>query len=208
MGVAEAVGGGYCRLRMPLRLALGVRGTVAGPRLGALEGAGGGGYLPPFPMHPWVGPGQRVGDGGGARARGRGTAVVHLRARADRNNCANRPQNGHRAPAVPKRHLTRCGMLHASRRWWGGTHPSPKAQTWQQARPDTVKRKPWPPAKINTAEPIHRGVCSLRMALGQAGFQLEGGVDRAPWLDPPPPKKGSIDRTPKILPRLTPGPRR
>ena len=36
--VAKAVGGGYCRLRMPLRLALGVRGTVAGRRLGALPG--------------------------------------------------------------------------------------------------------------------------------------------------------------------------
>ena len=44
--VAEAVGGGYCRLQMPLSLELGVRGTVAGRRLGALEG-GGGGYLPP-----------------------------------------------------------------------------------------------------------------------------------------------------------------
>ena len=42
--VAQAVGGGYCRLQMPLRLALGVRGIVAGHRLGALEG---GGYLPP-----------------------------------------------------------------------------------------------------------------------------------------------------------------
>ena len=30
--VAEAVGGGYCRLQVPLRLALGVRGTVAGRR--------------------------------------------------------------------------------------------------------------------------------------------------------------------------------
>ena len=39
--VAEAVGGGYCRLQMPLSLALGVRGTVAGHRLGALEGGGG-----------------------------------------------------------------------------------------------------------------------------------------------------------------------
>ena len=39
--VAKAVGGGYCRLQMPLRLALGVRGTVAGHRLGALEGGGG-----------------------------------------------------------------------------------------------------------------------------------------------------------------------
>ena len=52
--VAKAVGGGYCRLQMPLRLALGVRGTVAGHRLGALEGrglaqglGGGGGGVPP-----------------------------------------------------------------------------------------------------------------------------------------------------------------
>ena len=33
--VAKAVGGGYCRLQMPLKLALGVRETVAGRRLGA-----------------------------------------------------------------------------------------------------------------------------------------------------------------------------
>ena len=39
--VAEAVGGGYCRLRMPLKRALGVRETVAGRRLGVLEGGGG-----------------------------------------------------------------------------------------------------------------------------------------------------------------------
>ena len=49
-GVAEAVGGGYCRLQMPLKLALGVRGTVAGHRLGALEG--GGGTSPPFQCIP------------------------------------------------------------------------------------------------------------------------------------------------------------
>ena len=51
--VAKAVGGGYCWLQMPLRLALGVRGTVAGKRLGALDGGG----LPPppfqcIPAHP------------------------------------------------------------------------------------------------------------------------------------------------------------
>ena len=33
--VAKATGGGYCQLQMPLRLALGVRGTVAGHRLRA-----------------------------------------------------------------------------------------------------------------------------------------------------------------------------
>ena len=43
---------------------------------------------------------------------------------------------------------------------------------------------------------------------GASGLAIEegGGVDRAPWLaPPPPPKRGSIDRTPKILLRLTPG---
>ena len=46
--VAKAAAGGYCRLQMPVKLALGVRGTVAGHRLGALEGV----PPPPFPMHP------------------------------------------------------------------------------------------------------------------------------------------------------------
>ena len=49
--VAEAVGGGYCWLQMPLRLALGVRGTAAGRRLGALEG----GQLPLFQCIPGTG---------------------------------------------------------------------------------------------------------------------------------------------------------
>ena len=49
--VAKAVGGGYCQLQMPLSLALGVRGTVAGHRLGALEKGGGG--TSPLRMHPW-----------------------------------------------------------------------------------------------------------------------------------------------------------
>ena len=40
--VAKAVGGSYCRLQMPLKLALAVRGTVAGHRLDALVGGGGG----------------------------------------------------------------------------------------------------------------------------------------------------------------------
>ena len=46
--VAKAVGDGYCRLQMPLELALAVRETVAGHRLGALEG----GYIPPFQCIP------------------------------------------------------------------------------------------------------------------------------------------------------------
>ena len=37
----KRLGGDYDRLQMPLRLALAVRGTVAGHRLGTLEGGGG-----------------------------------------------------------------------------------------------------------------------------------------------------------------------
>ena len=40
--VAKAVGGGYCRLPKPFKLAPAVRETVAGDRLGALEAGGGG----------------------------------------------------------------------------------------------------------------------------------------------------------------------
>ena len=62
--VAEAVGGGYCRLRMPLKAAVAVGGTVAGHRLGALEG----GCLPPFQCTP-----------GRAFTRGVGLGWVGLR---------------------------------------------------------------------------------------------------------------------------------
>ena len=52
MDVADAGGGGYYRLQLKLTLA--VWGTVAGRRLGALEGGvgGGGGYTPPFQFIP------------------------------------------------------------------------------------------------------------------------------------------------------------
>ena len=52
---AKAVAGGYCRLQMPLKLTLAVRRTVAGRRLGALEG---GGVPPPLPIHPFLGGGS------------------------------------------------------------------------------------------------------------------------------------------------------
>ena len=59
--VAEPVGGGYCRLQMPSSLALGVRGTVAGRRLGDLKGGWG---VPPPPSNaslpPPLLPGGRV----------------------------------------------------------------------------------------------------------------------------------------------------
>ena len=62
--VAKAVGGGCCRLQMPLRPALGVGGTVAGHRLRALEGEGGGSQMPWRP-----GTGGQGQSGGGHRLR-------------------------------------------------------------------------------------------------------------------------------------------
>ena len=60
--VAKAVGGGYCRLQMPLRLAVAVRGTVAGHGLGALER---GRQPPPFQCIPPLGTWASGGGGGG-----------------------------------------------------------------------------------------------------------------------------------------------
>ena len=89
--VAKAVGSGYCRLQMPLNAALAVRGTVAGHRLGALEGGGGWhkasvsdlegeGLPPPLLLHPCPPPpspsnsAPKVGSPGGrsSRREGRG----------------------------------------------------------------------------------------------------------------------------------------
>ena len=57
--VAKAVGGGYCRLQMPLKLALGIRGAAAGHRLGALEGEGA--ASPPFNASLWGGVSSTTG---------------------------------------------------------------------------------------------------------------------------------------------------
>ena len=51
-GVAEAVGGGYCRLQMPLKPALGVNETVAGHRLGALEEGSPSNHCPTILFYP------------------------------------------------------------------------------------------------------------------------------------------------------------
>ena len=62
---AKAVGGGYCRLQMPLKLALAGRETVAGHGLGALEG----GTSPPPPNASWGGRGARHRKSGAAERK-------------------------------------------------------------------------------------------------------------------------------------------
>ena len=69
----QEVAGGYYRLQMPLRLALTVRGTVAGRRLGALEGGGGN---PPLPMHPCLTPNPKAVGGGCQSGWGRLLSVA------------------------------------------------------------------------------------------------------------------------------------
>ena len=74
--VAKAVVGGYCWLQMPLRLALAVRETVAGRRLGALEG---GGYAPPPPNSTHTGgtlPPFQCISGGGVGGHKEGRALI------------------------------------------------------------------------------------------------------------------------------------
>ena len=53
----KRLGGGYCRLRIPLKPAFGVRETVARRRPGALEAQG----VPPPPCQCIPGQGQAVG---------------------------------------------------------------------------------------------------------------------------------------------------
>ena len=80
---------------MPLKLALGVRGTVAGPRLGAQEG-GEGGYLPMHP-HPWGRGGGGECARQGAEGGGRGlwsTATWQIKVEAPLQSCWAATQAG------------------------------------------------------------------------------------------------------------------
>ena len=66
--IAKAVGGGYCRLPMPMKLARAVRETVAGHRLRTLEGGGGCSPFQCIPAPPKKITKQRPdGDGGVVR---------------------------------------------------------------------------------------------------------------------------------------------
>ena len=81
--------------------------------------------------------------------------------------------------------------------------PSPlSVPVSRSPRPTDSAPRPMMPCSVGTtmrASPVP--------PTGEAGFSFPGGGGS---IEPsaPPPKKGSIHRTPKILPRLTPGPRR
>ena len=141
-GVAEAVGGGYCRLQIPLSLSLGVKETVAGHRLGALEG--GGGYLPPpLPMHPcppppcpWPVPFLRWGGGVSYFQRGRGCPVAE----------ADRGPRGCRA-----RHCA-CSHCRFAETCGGAMCLCPSARAVHQGP------RPPPPVPVTPVYPLHRPV--------------------------------------------------
>ena len=106
----------------------------------------------------------------------------------------------------------------------GGTTP-PYTHAWTPELPQCeplVHAAPLPGSSEHTSCGRPHGLCNTtsqgvgigihKLAVtspGEAGFSFRGGVSIEPsGRTPPPPQKGSIDRTPKILPRLTPGPRR
>ena len=74
-----------------------------------------------------------------------------------------------------------------------------RTQTCQ--RPQKMDQRPWNSKMYELHKP-HTEEAEFSFPGGG------GGGDRALRPDPPLPQKGSIHRTPKILPRLTPGPRR
>ena len=130
--VAEAVGGGYCRLQMPLKPPLGVREPLAGCRLGALEG---GGVPPPLPMpslgggggghevclggaeNTAVGGGRVEEEGGGSHVRTPPTALRWSRRYVSGASPPPPPQHSDDGHAV---YLRCCPAPHTSR--WMTTH--------------------------------------------------------------------------------------
>ena len=158
-GVAQAVGGGYCRLQSPLKPALAVRETAAGHRLSALEGGGdpplsnaslevgGGGLedaetppLPPTKLHSLGN--DRVcsiaGAAAGGTPRGRGSTCEQ------RDNCPT---------------LTICGDTFPPVAWGKPcTQLIPKTPN-QRTHPELPTRTAPPPPPRVTLRPV---VASLR----------------------------------------------
>ena len=104
--VDKVVGGGYCRLQIPFTLALGIRGTVAGYGLGALDGWGGG-----------ASPHSNASLGGGGACQGLQLGTPHVTPH-------------YREP--PERHGSRCIKGRLPRvipnRLKAGQHPLPQRE--------------------------------------------------------------------------------
>ena len=180
---------------MPLSPALGVRETVAGHRLGALEGGGGGSppshtSLDPPPVPPALSR-TRKGRGGGIPCRMVGSRPDCRRAVPRRTGLGPFVEPKARSgtwPLVATIDMT--AVLEAGRRWGF----------------EVVEGAAYVADPPGTA---HGG-----RVHGQPGFQLRGrGGGGGIQLRPTPPQKnGSIDapypRPRPLLPRLTPGPRR
>ena len=133
--VAKAVGDGYCRLQMPLKLALGIRGTVAGHRLDVLDG--GAGCLPPFQCIPVRGSRTTLfcwGGGAVERSRGRlrlcrvkeegrgyGKELEGLEGGGGSRGCGGRCQGKPKGQPEEAGDAERC--THPKSKEWGLPHP-------------------------------------------------------------------------------------
>ena len=131
--VAEAVGGGYCRLQIPLRPALGVRGTVAAHKLGAREG-----------LHPCSGAAKQLCpcQRGYSLRNGHGTAASLRRA----------PRSATAAvTALPRARPSTAAS-------WAGAQ-----SVWRQSCKTPAPRRPPQSAstlQVRAGPPVQKGQCA------------------------------------------------
>ena len=162
--VAEAVGGGCCRLQMPLSLAPGVRGTVAGHRLGAWRGWGGGGT--PFQCIPGWGPHPRPhAPPGKTEAIHKSSVVQSCEHRMSRGRpvarlrCWRQATDQVRMSDAPR---VSTGPPYTAPRLFGSTRCS--IRSYRQAS-HTVRQHPPPPSRCDASfRPRPRDPCGLRTA--------------------------------------------
>ena len=180
--VVKAVGGGYRRLQMPLKSALGVSGTVAGRRLGALQGGGGGGQPPP-PFHciPWGGGGHSENAFPHCPPCAPCIAASALRCvlfsgpkvQANLYNCPTQP---------PVHYLVRHGAIPFTR-------PPPtdlvQLTDWFEKDPEGTQRTPRAGGPLRGSPQAANG----SFGLGSRVFNLGGGVSIEP------PKTGGFGKT-------------
>ena len=175
--VAIAVGGGYCRLQMPLRLALAVRETVAGRRLGALEG--GGGKPLPFSCNPPP-PLSTHGPQLGLRWMGR---VGPDRERPLPRTCACPSVESERPQPTPFRE----GEQARTRRWPWGTRRRAARTVGDGSRGEQVRPEPnagIAPSPLSPPPPPlrRRGRWGLSRQFSRGGGPPGAGRVRRPLL--------------------------
>ena len=159
--VAKAVGGGYCRVQMRLKLALGVRETVAGCRLGGLGRLGA-----TLPMHPC----PRRGWGGfGYPATGPG--------RPGMGPSATRQRAADGTPLPNTSAAQRGSEISRHAPWLQGASTAPQSQVRPPAQPREAPGSPSDSAVLNAKK--KRKTAGLRCARTSASATRTNNCNRS-----------------------------